>query len=247
MSLDTCLSETTLGVALSARPQPYRHIHKGLRVLLTHTLQRAGALDADDAAERAALVRELELLLTVCTDHLAHENHFFHEPLRRRAPRAVLAFDEDHREHLGAIAHLRLHLQRVRDAGDHPGADAAALAYALYLDLSRFVAENLAHMAEEEATLTRALWQHFGDDEIRRLEDALHATLSPDESAFYLRWMARGLNVAELHALLADARAAAPAAVFDGLLDIATAELGTDRRARLLRALGLPAVPGLVA
>lgn len=247
MTLDTCLSDTTLGVALSARPQPYRFIHKGLRVLMMRTLQRAGALDARDAGDRAALVGEVELLLTVCTDHLAHENHFFHEPLRQRAPRAVLAFDEDHREHLDAIAALRLQLQRVRDAGHEAGDDAAARAYALYLELSRFVAENLAHMAEEETVLTRALWQHFADHEIQQLEDALRAALSPDEAAFYLRWMARGLNLAELHALLAGARAEAPAAVFDGLLGIATAELDIDRQARLRRSLGLPAVPGLLA
>ena len=187
-------AETTLAVAQSTRPQPYRFIHKGLRALLQHTLQRAGALDADDSAERAWLVAEVETLLTVCADHLAHENHFFHAPLKQRAPRAVLAFDDDHAEHLYDIAHLRLQLQHLRDAQ----ADAPARAYTLYLALSRFVADNLAHMAEEETTLTRALWQHFSDDEIHGLENALRRSLSPEENGFYLRWMARGLNGAEL-------------------------------------------------
>lgn len=183
----------------SCRVQPYRFIHKALREMFAHALGRCGALDALVPAERTEMVDEVERLLAFCADHLAHESRFLHAPLRERAPRAVLAFDDDHAEHLVAIDALRLLLARVRDAGFDRGA--GALAYELYLRLSQFTGESLAHMAEEEITMTRALWAAFSDDEIEALVARLHASLSPEEHAFTQRWMARALNASELACL----------------------------------------------
>jgi len=180
----------------SERVQPYRFIHKAMREMFSHALGRCGALDALLPSQRAEMVDEVERLLAFCADHLAHENQFLHAPLRERAPRAVMAFDDDHAEHLAAIDALRLLLARVRDAGFER--EAGALAYELYLRLSQFVGESLAHMAEEETVMTRALWAAFSDDEIEAHVARLHASLSAEEHAFTQRWMARALNASEL-------------------------------------------------
>jgi hypothetical protein len=233
----------TAALNAAGRMAPYRHIHKGLRVLMAHTLQRAGALDASDAAERATIVDDVERLMATCTDHLAHENQFFHEALRARAPRAVLPFQDDHLGHLESISALRLLLQRLREA---EGASAEALAYELFLRLSVFVGENLEHMAEEESTLTQALWAHFTDAELAAIEGALHATLSPEEMGFYLGWMGQGLNAGEAVAMLQGLRLHAPAEVFNGVTATFQAVMPASRWARVARGLGLPPVPGLV-
>lgn len=241
-SRDT-LTDTVAG---SARPQPYRFIHKALRALMCRTLQRVAALDAVRDEDRSELQLVVGELLQVCTDHLTHENTHYHAPLRERAPRAVLPFDEDHREHEASIAALRARLARVLDT--HVGGAAAqAQAYALYLELTRFVAENLEHMADEETQLTQALWEHFSDAEIQGLEDRLRAGLSDQESAYYLRWMARALDDAELLTLAQGARAAMPPEAFPEVFGLIAAELDADRGVRLARRLGLPVVPGLVA
>jgi hypothetical protein len=213
-------------VCASPRFQPYRFIHKALRALLWQTLQRSGSLDAGEPDQRAQLVDEVELMLAVCADHVAHENRFFHEALRARAARAVLAFQHEHLEHLGAIADLRLLLSRLRDG---PAEAAPALAYELYLRLSDFVGEQLAHMVEEETTLTRALWEHFDDAALRGFSEALHQTLSPQEMDFYLRWMARGLNGAELAQMLDEARRSGPPPAFAAMAAVMQQELGPVR------------------
>lgn len=181
-------------VCASARIQPYRFIHKALRQQMFKMLHAAGSLDATNPMERDKLVAEVERLLAVCADHLAHENQFLHAPLRDRLPRTVVPFDDDHADHLAGIDALRLLLQQVRDAGDEAG----ALAYELYLRLTQFVGENLAHMAEEESTLTRALWAHFTDAEIAGCIEAIHATLSPQENETIMQWLAQSLNASEL-------------------------------------------------
>lgn len=230
--------------AATARFSPYSFIHKGLRVLMFTTLQQAGALDASRPEDRAQIVDEVERLLATFADHVAHENQFFHEPLRQRAPRAVLPFHEDHLEHQDALDALGRLLVRLRDA---PEAHARTLAYELYLRLSVFIGENLEHMAEEESTLTQALWDHFSDEEIVAMETALQATLAPHEMAFYLGWMAQGMNAGETATLLAAARPSMPPEAFAGLTGIAQAAMPPARWAAVARTLGLPPVPGLVS
>lgn len=223
--------------AATPRYTPYRFIHKGLRALMFSTVQRAGALDASLAEDRAQIVEEVELLLGTCADHLAHENQFFHEALRQRAPRAVLPFHEDHLEHLDAIDALTRLLLDLRNATD---AQAPALAYELFLRLSIFVGENLGHMAEEESALTQALWEHFSDAEIAAMEAALQATLTPQEMGFYLRWMAQGMNASETTAVLAGARPHMPAELFAQFAATVQASMPAARWAVVARALGLP-------
>lgn len=229
--------DTLATACATPRYMPYRFIHKGLRVLMTTTLCQAGALDAAIAADRSALVDAVERLLATCADHLAHENQFFHEALRRHAPRAVLPFHDDHQEHVAAIESLSLLLQRVRDAAEAP--QAQALAYELYLRLSVFIGENLAHMAEEESTLTTALWAHFSDTQLAEIEAALHATLAPEEMAFYTRWIAQGLNAGELIQMLSGVRASAPAPVFDDVAALVRSQVNDARWAPVAHALSL--------
>jgi hemerythrin len=235
-------TETTYRACHTDRLQPYRFIHKALRALMFRTLQQAASLDACDTQERQALTAAVEELLQTCSDHLSHENTFFHVPLRERAPRAVMAFDDDHEEHVRGIERLRRQLGLVAQGGPA----ARQHAYLLYLELTRFVSENLAHMADEETLLTTALWQHFSDEEIDGMGRRLKATFTPQEGAYYLRWMVRGLNHAELVELMGEARAAMPPAVFAGTCDMLRYELPAARWTRLARALGLPPVQGLV-
>jgi len=228
MTENPTLDETTAAVCHAGRVQPYRFIHKALRMLMFRTLQQAATLDAADTTDRAALVGAVEELLKVCSEHLGHENTFFHAALRERAPRAVLAFDDDHQGHELSIAALRTQLRRVA-AG---GAAVRGEAYALYLALTRFIGENLEHMADEETRLTHALWQHFGDAEIEAIEQRLLATFSPEKHAYYARWMARGLDDVELATLAGGAREAMPPEAFAGLFELLAAELPIPRQAR---------------
>ncbi|WP_372656707.1 hemerythrin domain-containing protein [Hydrogenophaga sp.] len=241
MTSDNIRHETTHHVCHTRRPQSHRFIHKALRALMFRTLQQVASLDAGDAGERATLVAQVEELLQVCTDHLVHENTHFHAPMRERAPRAVAPFDADHEEHLSSIARLRQLLSVVAQ-----GSPAARdNAYELYLELSRFVGENLEHMADEETAFTHALWEQFSDADIEAMDQRLQATFTPQEGAYYLRWMARGLNHAELQELVGKAMVAMPTPVFQGLCGLLQEELPAERWRRLACALTIAPMPGL--
>lgn len=230
-------------VGSGRRIQPYRAIHKGLRQLMMRTLNLAATLDASLPDERDQLAAAVEELLRTCADHLEHENTYFHAPLRQRAERAVLAFEDDHQHHLASIEELHKRLAVVKLGTD----DVRQHAYALYLELTRFVAENFEHMADEETQLTLALWQHFSDEEIEEFENRLRASLTPQENAYYLRWIAVGSDATELADMARQARASMPADAFEGVCALLSDVLPAPRWTRLARELGVPPVPGFVS
>ena len=225
--MHTLISEksTFESICSNFRPQPYRFIHKALRKLLCNALLEVGALDVAIDAERVKLVSVINHILGICTDHLNHENKFYHEPLHAIASKVVSPFYNEHLEHLLVIEELRSLLGKICDASP----DSQARAYELYLRFSNFVAENLVHMVEEETTLTAALWANFTDDEINGFGDDLRAALSEAESGFYLYWMAKSLNHSELSTIMLEIKSSAPLPVFEQILQMVLNEITADR------------------
>jgi hypothetical protein len=162
----------------SERFRPYRRAHRQLRRALADALGCCARLDARDAAACALLADNLHALLDLYLAHQREEDGALHAPLRERAPRALLAFDAEHEEQVEAIGALRPLLDRLRMGAAHAEANTIAIATAIELELrmSQFIAEALAHMADEETSLTRALWQHFTDEQLRGFASALRAT-----------------------------------------------------------------------
>lgn len=152
-------------VCHSPRLRPYARMHDELRRQLLRLMLQALDLDASEPHKCATFASMTEHALRHCEHHLALEEALLHAPLRVRAPRALRAVELDHEQLQQGLAVLRETLQRLRDASTC--AEAQAIARELRLRLSLFVADGLAHMAEEESTLTRAWWAHFSDDEIR--------------------------------------------------------------------------------
>ncbi len=229
--------------AATPRPDLYTPIHKALRAFMADTLQRLGAMDLEDDAERCATLAQVEQLLDELRGHLGRENLFVHAAMEARRPGSSVRIAGEHVAHLEHIHNLEDEAQALRDALP---AQRAEFAQRLYRHLAEFVADNLLHMACEEREHNAALWSLYGDAELAAMHDRLVASLTPVELALTMRWMAVGLNLQELTGLFRDLQTKAPPEAVRALLDIVQAHLPAARWAKLARALGLPPVPGLV-
>jgi len=225
------MTPSTTASAAIPRYDIYAFIHKGLRAFMAHTLVRVGRLDVHDATELAEVSEELSALLRVLRNHVRHENEFVHAAMEARAPGSTRFIADDHLQHLAELDRLGHMLQRL--PGD------AALAQGLYRALAQFTAENFEHMQHEETDHNAVLWAHFRDDELLALEHRIVASLTPEESAWSMRWMLPHLTPAERAALLGGMRQSAPADVFDGLLGGLRPLLGGRDWRKLSTALGL--------
>ena len=103
--------------------------------------------------------------------------------------------------------------------------DRFPLAAQLYRKLAVFVADNLAHMDEEETENNAVLWFHYSDAEIQQIEHDLVASIPPDENAETMGWVLPALNHQERTEFLGNVRETAPIEAFNGLLEIARQRL----------------------
>lgn len=138
----------------------YRLIHKGLRAYLTETLLSVGRMDIAASADLHAGLTQLHSLLDFCESHLQHENEFIHPAMNRCQPGSADSMSEHHHQHEDMIAELRGAANQLRASAQ---ADRELLAAQLYRKLALFVADNLAHMHEEETRNNSILWSCYSD------------------------------------------------------------------------------------
>ncbi|MCE4555639.1 hypothetical protein [Pelomonas cellulosilytica] len=197
------------------RHDPYRFIHKGLRAALFGTVQALGQADPADDAALAAALDGADDLLTLLLEHQRQENHWFHVAIEARRPGAAQALGDEHARSRESLTDLQDDVQHLRRAG--PASRGTQLHW-LYQRFCAVAAEQLVHMAREEAELNPVLWQLYSDDELRALQQQLLAASEPRLLRLLVRWMSQALAPRELAGLLALARRMAPDEAFQALM-----------------------------
>jgi hypothetical protein len=173
-------------------------------------------------------------LLALARAHLEHENDFVHKALEARRPGSSAHTAQDHVQHATAIAALETQVKRVEATHGTARADAAAR---LYRALALFVAENFEHMHVEETENNQALWAAYTDAELMAIQDALVASIAPQEMAEVMRWMVPSATPFERAVLLADVQRKVPAEAFSALLDAVRPHLAARDWEKLMHAL----------
>ncbi|MDB5450724.1 MAG: hypothetical protein JWQ52_1852, partial [Phenylobacterium sp.] len=107
---------------------------------------------------------------------------------------------------------------------------------------SLFVAEDFAHMAEEEQLFLPVLLCLFSDEELASIEDHILSDLTPDELIIFGRLMIPAATPRDRVVFLGAIRANAPAEAFGAIMEMAAkVSLAPADYARLCDGLGLAA------
>lgn len=227
----------SLNGLLAPRFNMYGPIHKALRLFMGDTLARCGRLDWEDPAELAEVSGQVEALVGLLGQHLAHEDRFIHPFMQARQAGSAAQAGAEHHDHQEALAALALEARLLRE---QPGEAQAAR---VYQDLALLVADNLQHMQMEETAHHQCLWQHASDAELRGLHERLVSSIPPEEMMLTLSWMLPALAPRERAGLLLGMREGAPAPVFAAVLELAERRLDPQGWAKLKAALERPAEP----
>ena len=218
----------------TARHDLYRNIHAGLRMCMGDALSAVGRMDADDPADVAAVVLQMNELITLFRGHLDKENAWVHPALEARKPGSTARIAHDHEDHVAAFAQIAEDLSALRNA---PASRRGAAARVLYRDLTAFVADNLVHMAAEESDHNAVLWSTHSDEELVGIERAIVGSIAPPLKSAYMRWIVPAIPHAERVAVMSALRASAPAEAFDATLAMLKAHLAHRDWAKLVSAL----------
>src|SRR5690606_33789572 len=118
----------------------------------------------------------------------------------------------------------------LRALAEQVGAGTAgpAAARALYLRYSAFVADNLAHMIEEEERLMPRLHAEFDDQELHAIEHGLIFSVAPDKMMAFMRFMIPAVDRQDRLDMLAGMKQGAPPEAFAAVLGVARANLPPD-------------------
>jgi hemerythrin-like domain-containing protein len=169
----------------------YRNIHMGLRACMMEVLLAVGRMDPEDVAELGTVLGQVRFLVRFCQMHLKKEDKFVHPAMEARAPGSTAHIAAEHEEHIAAFASLETAVVAVEQA---PEGARLEPALALYKQLALFVGENFVHMHIEETDHNEVLWRTHSDAEIMAIEQAIIASLTPEDKPTSLRWMLPALS-----------------------------------------------------
>lgn len=214
----------------------YAGIHKALRAMMMEILRATGCMDVHDADELNAVYESVLELADTCATHLEHESEFIHPAMEASQAGSTAKIAAEHAQHLASLAHLCDAAAVLRICA--PGIQREQAAMALYRKLALFVSDNFAHMHAEEMENNPVLWACYTDDELRALDGRIVASLPPEETLQIMRWMIPAMTPTERAMLLNGVKAAAPAPIFEVVLDTVEPHLSQKDWGQLRKALG---------
>ena len=173
-----------------SRVQLLAPVHKALRWSGARVLIELGACAGDDEAVRRALAA-VRGLLELHAAHQRIEDLHVIPAIEARKPGAARRLVEAHEDHETGIAELRERIDLVeRDPSER------AL-HALYLELTRFIADGFLHMYEEETLAEPLLAEIYAPDELAALAARARGAVTPVEGAAFAPAFAGALSLLE--------------------------------------------------
>lgn len=212
----------------------YRNIHMGLRACMMEVLLAVGRMDPEDVAELGTVLGQVRFLVRFCQMHLKKEDKFVHPAMEARAPGSTAHIAAEHEEHIAAFVTLEAAVVAVEQA---PQGARLGAALALYKQLALFVGENFVHMHIEETDHNEVLWRTHSDAEIMAIEQAIIASLTPEDKPSSLRWMLPALSP-QVRGMMAGMLAQnLPPEAMAGILEMLKPHLSDTNWAKLIKAL----------
>ncbi len=202
---------------LNGRYDLYGGVHKGLRRAGCDLLCRLGAVDHDKSEETDAVIAILRAYLGLAASHVMHEDENIHKALQARGV-STAAIDHQHDDHRRDFADLEAMALAIEMARPQ---ERRAACRKLYLAFAAYIAEDLAHMHEEETVTAPALWTAFSDEELMGIEMRIISSIPPEKNMAFMRTMIPAMNPAERAALLGAMKKGAPPEVFNAVIEFA--------------------------
>jgi hypothetical protein len=192
----------------------YRDIHKGIRAELFALTSAAGSLDPHDRSGRADLARHVQSVVELLGSHAEHEDAVIQPVLEAQLPGLAAQIATDHPRIEAQIEAIRDLADAAVDAAD---ADVRDDVFRIYVELASFTSVYLTHQDFEERDVMPALERTLGVDGVFALQQAIVATIPPDEMATSLALMIPAMNIDDRTELLGGMQEGAPAEVFTGV------------------------------
>jgi hypothetical protein len=214
----------------------YRNVHKGIRSELFAVTLDAGRVDPHDDGAVGAVAGRWGNLVKLLVEHAQHEEDFVQPLVEQFAPLYAAEILESHARLEGQMAQLELLADR---AGEACAAQRRLFTHRLYLGLASFTAAYLQHQEFEEFEVMVMLSQHVSPEDLRALDHAIVASISPEMMAQSAAIMLPAMNIEDQTELFSGVQQGAPPEIFAAMMGLAQSALDPVRYEELARRLGV--------
>jgi hemerythrin-like domain-containing protein len=187
------------------RYQFYRE-HKYVSAALNDLERLIARTDFCDPASVKQVQKNFEALTSMLKGHAQYENERLHALLKQKnVPAGIYAhIEEDHATQDQQLAELETILHKISQISDREMQ--VEEGYRLYLTYRKFVADNLAHLHEEETQILPELQKLYSDEQLRQVEASTYREMSPEEMIQMIGVLFPHMNPHDQQAFLADIR-----------------------------------------
>jgi iron-sulfur cluster repair protein YtfE (RIC family) len=212
----------------------YRDVHKGIRNELFAVTLGAGQVDPRDPEAVSAVATRWGKLVELLVAHAQHEEDFVQPVIEEFTPIYAEEIIEAHQRLEGQMAQLELLADRAAESCPE---QSRLLTHRLYLGLASFTAAYMQHQEFEEFEVMVMLSQHVSPEELRALDNAIVASISPEMMGQCLAIMVPAMNIEDQAELFGGMQAGAPPELFAGAMGLAQSVLEPVRYHELARRL----------
>jgi hemerythrin-like domain-containing protein len=191
------------------RYQFYRE-HKYVSAALNDLERLIARTDFCDPVCVKDVKQNFEALAEMLKGHAQFENERLHALLKQKnVPATIYAhIEEDHVAQDQHLAEIETILQGI--SGLHDRERKIEEGYRLYLTYRKFVADNLAHLHEEETQILPELQRLYSDEELRQAEAPTYREMTPEQIVEMIEILFPHMNPHDRQALLTDIQTLEP-------------------------------------
>ena len=215
----------------------FTFIHKSIRSMIYNAASKLQTADFTDEKEVKILLVSLRNDLDLLHEHAVNEDNIIFPEIANEEPQMIELLNEEHKKLESKLNDLLVLIEKTEQSNSIE--ERMLLGNSLNSLFNDFIADYLAHMNHEEATVLEASFKYLTDEELIAIRTRIQSNVPPDKYKVWMNWMLRSLNNSELIGLLGSMKTGAPSNVFQNILDITKSVIDSERWLKMKLSLGI--------
>ena len=196
----------------------FTFIHKSIRSMIYNAASKLQTADFTDEKDVKILLVSLRNDLDLLHEHAVNEDNIIFPEIANEEPQMIELLNEEHKKLESKLNGILVLIEKIEHSNSVE--ERVWLGNSLNSLFNDFIADYLAHMNHEEATVLEASFKYLTDEELIAIRTRIQSNVPPDRYKVWMNWMLRSLNNSELIGLLGSMKTGAPSNVFQNILDI---------------------------
>lgn len=178
----------------------FTFIHKSIRSMIYNAASKLQTADFTDEKDVKILLVSLRNDLDLLHEHAVNEDNIIFPEIANEEPQMIELLNEEHKKLESKLNGILVLIEKIEHSNSVE--ERVRLGKSLNSLFNDFIADYLAHMNHEEATVLEASFKYLTDEELIAIRTRIQSNVPPDRYKVWMNWMLRSLNNSELIGLL---------------------------------------------